>query len=423
MALTKSQATIWQKARSLGTGNQAVGLTDETCAYLVGRIVLDLGMAKDFLEIPKKLPRFFTRGSLTSLGLPGVDARALYERLVTIDTDADMYFACLAALHKARLKYERILSTQSLPTLEQVGPRGLLQYGSLSGEALAAFLFWRKWFFDIDNRAGQETGYLFEPIIANAIGGTPAPAGRSPVKRHRQPDKGRQVDCLLDDRAYELKIRVTIAASGQGRWQEELDFPVDCRKSGFTPVLVCMDGTPNPKLEALAKAFGDQEGEVYIGADAWIHLDQVAGATMSRFLDNYVRAPIEDLLAKASDDLPDMTARWSQDSIDIQIGKDTLHIDRDVGGETNEEGGAMPDDAADEIVKGSDPFGHGRRARRRSSFGGLCRPIRRAIPRRKRSCEAHFIAAAFGFERIFNPSLRSSAREMSCSPGRKSVSL
>ena len=44
-------------------------------------------------------------------------------------------------------------------------PRGLLQYGGMSPKTLAGFLLWRKWIFDIDNRAGQETGYLFEPII------------------------------------------------------------------------------------------------------------------------------------------------------------------------------------------------------------------------------------------------------------------
>ena len=130
------------------------------------------------------------------------------------------------------------------------------QFGKLRSDALAGFLFWRKWFYDIDNRAAQETGYLFEPIIAHAIGGTPAPAKKSPVKRQSDRNKGRQVDCILDDRAYEFKIRVTIAASGQGRWQEELDFPTDCRTSGFTPVLVCLDSTPNPKLSALVDAFG-----------------------------------------------------------------------------------------------------------------------------------------------------------------------
>ena len=36
------------------------------------------------------------------------------------------------------------------------------------------------------------------------------------------------MDCLCNDRAYEIKIRMTIAASGQGRWGEELEFPEDC---------------------------------------------------------------------------------------------------------------------------------------------------------------------------------------------------
>ena len=112
---------------------------------------------------------------------------------------------CLAALHKGRLKDENILRTQPISTIEQVGPRGILQYGALTPTALTGFLFWRKWFYDIDNRAAQETGYIFEPIIANAIGGTPAPSKKSPVKRRANGNKGRQVDCVKDKRAYELK--------------------------------------------------------------------------------------------------------------------------------------------------------------------------------------------------------------------------
>ena len=119
-------------------------------------------------------------------------------------------FACLAALHKARLKYERILETQPVPTIDQVGPRGLLQFGGMDVRALAGFLLWRKWVFDIDNRAGQETGYLFEPIIAAAVGGVPVSARKSPVRRRNAPSKGRQVDCLREKRAYEIKLRVTI---------------------------------------------------------------------------------------------------------------------------------------------------------------------------------------------------------------------
>ncbi len=255
MGLTKTQAAIWQKARSLGNGAQGVGLSEESCAYLVGRIVQDLQLGRQFPEFAPELAPFFTDEPLDQLIVQGLDSKALFERLVSSQPDADMYFACLATMHKARLKYERILSTQPLPTLEQVGPRGLLQFGKVNTGALAGFLFWRKWFYDLDNRAAQETGYLFEPIIAHAIGGTPAPARKSPVKRRTDQSKGRQVDCIRDDRAYEFKIRVTIAASGQGRWQEELDFPADCRTSGFTPVLICLDSTPNPKLDALMAAF------------------------------------------------------------------------------------------------------------------------------------------------------------------------
>lgn len=349
MGLTKAQATIWQKACTLGSGGQAVGLTDGMCNYLMSVIIHDLELSTHFPEFATAPYPFFGNRSFSDLSIENTNPKGVFERLVTANSDADTYFACLAALHKARLKYERILSTQPIPTLEQVGPRGLLQYGKLTGKALAGLLFWRKWFFDIDNRAGQETGYLFEPIIANAIGGTPAPAKKSPVKRCRDSNKGRQVDCLLDQRAYEFKIRVTIAASGQGRWQEELDFPVDCRQSGFTPVLVCMDSTPNPKLDALIQAFVKQTGEVYVGEAAWQHLDSVAGATMARFLDRYVKAPIQDLLRQATDELPDIVAKVRNSFIDIIIGGETLHILRTNGESVDVEMDEMPDDVADDF--------------------------------------------------------------------------
>ena len=349
MALTKSQEAIWQKAKSLGAGEQAVSLTDEMCNYLLARIVLDLQKRSGFAEVPSNLLPLFANRPASELVLPGLDSKAFFERVVAAIPDADTYFACLAALQKARLKYEAILSTQPIPTLEQVGPRALLQCGNLSSQALVSLLFWRKWFFDIDNRAGQETGYLFEPVIAYAIGGTPAPSKRSPVKRHRDKTKGRQVDCILDDRAYELKIRVTIAASGQGRWQEELDFPIDCRKSGFKPVLVCMDGTRNPKLNALEAAFKKQKGEVYIGERAWSHLESLAGQTMAKFVERYVRGPIQTLLAEGDKPLLDLHARLQPDAIDIGLGRETLHISRGKPRPTDDAEDAMPPDADDAI--------------------------------------------------------------------------
>jgi hypothetical protein len=347
MALTKAQATIWQKVKALGTGEQAVVLTDGMCSYLLARMVFDLEQQQKFPNLPANVPALFTNQPASELALTGIDAKALFESVVAAIPDADTYFACLAALQKARLKYERILSTQPIPTLEQVGPRALLQYGKLSSRALVSLLFWRKWFFDIDNRAGQETGYLFEPVIAYAIGGTPAPSKRSPVKRHRDKTKGRQVDCIIDDRAYELKIRVTIAASGQGRWQEELDFPIDCRKSGFKPVLVCMDGTRNPKLAALEAAFRKQRGEVYIGEDAWTHLESLAGPTMSKFIERYVRGPIQTLLAQGEKPLLELRAVFEQNAVDIALGNEHLHILRSTPAATDDAEDPMPSDADD----------------------------------------------------------------------------
>jgi len=352
MALTQSQRAIWQKARSLGASQQQVRLTDEMCAYLVARIAADMALIDEhFPELNEPIPELFTKESLTSLTIDHVDAKALFERLVESNSDCDTYFACLAALHKSRLKYERVLSTQPFPTLDQVGPRGLLQYGTVDARALVGFLFWRKWFYDIDNRAAQDTGYLFEPIIAHAIGGTPAPARRSPVKRATDNSKGRQVDCILDERAYELKIRVTIAASGQGRWQEELDFPRDARHSGYTPVLVCMDGTSNPKLDALIAAFHAADGEVFVGDAAWEHLESMAGDTMSEFLERYVRAPIQRLIATDDAIVPDLTATWSADAVTIALAGDSLQITRDTSAEnvTEDSTDPMPDDADEEI--------------------------------------------------------------------------
>ena len=347
MPLTRLQHTIWEKAQAYGSGDQAVGLSSEMCAYIICRIIHDLNLQNSFPEIPQTVSSFFGVADSSQLIVPGIDAKKIFEKLLDICGDADMYFACLSTLHKARLKYEAILMTQPIPTLEQVGPRGLLQYGKLSPAALAGLLFWRKWFFDIDNRAGQETGYLFEPVIAYAVGGNPIPAKKSPVKRHRDERKGRQIDCLLGYKAYELKIRVTIAASGQGRWREELDFPIDCSASGYKPVLVVLDGTPNPKLEELERAFIDQGGEAYSGSSAWEHLDNLAGPTMSLFLEKYVRGPIEKLIQDAPTTLPTLIARMNNNHICVSIGNETLNILRHEDANIEGTNDSSPDDIGD----------------------------------------------------------------------------
>lgn len=329
MGLTKTQQTLITKARTASGSELGIALDDNICTYLTMVIIKDLGLLQHFPDISADIPAFFGLHELQNSRLNGFDFQNLLEQLITLREDADTYFYCLAILHKARLKYERILQTQAIPTIDQVGPRGLLQYGSLGPKALAGFLFWRKWLFDIDNRAGQETGYLFEPIIAYAIGGVPYSAKKSPVTRAGEGSSGRQVDCIRDQKAYEIKIRVTIAASGQGRWGEELEFPRDCQASGYIPILVVLDPTPNPKLEELKKAFTDVGGESYVGAAAWGHLAAVAGPTMARFLELYVHEPIQTLLQEASSHLPDLTLKMDANHITIVIDQEILVIERD----------------------------------------------------------------------------------------------
>ena len=258
------------------------------------------------------------------------------------------YLRCLSELHKRRLKYLRILKAQPIPKMIQISPRALLEYGGMDVEALGSWMTWRKWFFDLDNRSGQESGYLFEPILANALGGEPASAKHSPIRRTADKNQRRQVDCVIvkadgTKLAYEFKLRVTIAASGQGRFSEETDFAIDCRNSGYQPVLVVLDPTPNHRLSDLEAAFRDAGGFAYTGDAAWEHLEQEAGATMARFIERYVRKPIREVSAYEGK-LRDFAAKRRADgNIELLIGDVAKLIlrDEDVslesGGSTGEE--------------------------------------------------------------------------------------
>lgn len=322
MGLTQSQKTLIERAKAAGGGTLGTGLSDEACAYIVARIIQDTNLLQEFPELGDGILGFFQEVDPRKLAVQGLDFYQLIERLFELSPDTDTYFACLATLQKSRLKYAKILEHQPIPTMDQVGPRALLQYGQMSPKALSGFLLWRKWLFDIDNRAGQETGYLFEPIIANAIGGVPFSARKSPVRRRRDNSKGRQVDCIRNSLAYEIKIRVTIAASGQGRWREELEFPIDCHESGYKPVLIVLDPTSNPKLEELIEAFLNVGGEAYVGDNAWDHLEEAAGPTMALFLEKYVKSPIQEVLDATLDDLPDVTFKMSDDIFCVTIGEE-----------------------------------------------------------------------------------------------------
>lgn len=330
MGLTLAQQTLVERAQVAGGGALGVGLTDEACVFLVSVIAHDLGISEILPDKLNQPPDFFNICTPEEMVVPEIDFFPLIEQLFQAVPDSDTYFACLAALQKSRLKYAKILRHQPLPTMEQVGPRALLQYGQMNSDALAAFLLWRKWLFDIDNRAGQETGYLFEPIIANAIGGVSYSARKSPIRRHTDPTKGRQVDCIRQKHAYEIKIRVTIAASGQGRWREELDFPIDCRESGYKPILIVLDSTPNPKLDELVSAFETSGGNSYIGGDAWQHLEDAAGTTMRVFIEKYVRLPISQMLESSPDGLPKISFSMADDKFSILVGDDVSTFPREI---------------------------------------------------------------------------------------------
>ena len=328
MALSKAQSTAFEKVRRRGAGDQGISLSDGAVRALVAVVARDLDL-EPVADVETSNVRNFYDIEADALELGGnTSAQSAYEALLEVGPDdTDTYFLSLAALHRARLKFANILRLQGNPSLEQVGPRGLLQYGNIDTGALGSFLILRKWLFDIDNRAAQETGYLFEPVIAGAVGGAPVSATNSPVKRDGS-ESGRQIDCLRGEDAYEIKIRVTIAASGQGRWQEELAFPAECKKSGYRPVLVVFDGAENPKLADLQAALEEHGGQAYIGENAWEHLEAEAGQTMGKFIEKYIRAPLDDLLAETPGDLPEMTLVLQPTSVRFEVGSVAWQLSR-----------------------------------------------------------------------------------------------
>ncbi len=300
------------------------------------KLAADINPRIDYYKIPEE---WFAE----PIELSEMEHISLMRQAAVDIPDFVTYLRCLAELHKRRKKYSMILSAQPMPTMVQISPRSLMEYGHVDPEALASWLTWRKFFYDLDNRSAQETGYLFEPILAAAIGGEPKGSKSKVVKRTEDPSKGRQVDCwkALPGQlplAYEFKLRVTIAASGQGRIGEEHQFAVDCKSSGAIPVLVVLDPTPNPTMAALKAVYEANGGHAYIGEEAWAHLQSVAGEVMARFIEKYVRAPVTEISAfeqtvnndssRKRIQLLDFGARAVAGEIRIQLGTHSRVIPR-----------------------------------------------------------------------------------------------
>lgn len=296
----KETKQLVNAARRLGGKGISIYLEDGELVRLCAMVATDLGRA-DLVEgvsTPNELPNGYYGTPLAWFSDPvptGEKFVDLFLRLRTAIEDFGTYFKCLFELHKRRRKYERILEAQAIPKLETIVPRCLLEYGMRPNDTLASWLVWRKWLYDIDNRSAQETGYLFEPILTAALGGTSYGHKKSPIKRSSDPTKGRQVDCVEEKIVYEFKMRVTIAASGQGRFREELDFAKDCSTSGYTPVLLVLDPTPSTRLDDLSREYANYGGAALIGQSAWNHIEEKAGAVMGQFVEDYVRKPLAEV--------------------------------------------------------------------------------------------------------------------------------
>jgi len=302
MTLSKSDISQLEDARTVG-GEPSVSLSDGEMVNLLKLVAADLDFdVPDQLscdECDEKLQSGFFGVDINEMGCSTLESTFSLDELLkrTLggyaeeDPDAFTYYSLLTQLHSYRRKFEKVCNVQDIPELETVIPRGLLEIGKFDERSLVSWLTWRKFLYDIDNRSAQTTGYLFEPILTEAIGGASYSASKSPIERTNR--KGsRQVDCIVGDTAYEFKMRVTIAASGQGRFGEELQFAEDAHNSDYTPVLLVLDPTPSKKLERLSNEFREYGGRAYIGDGAWNHLEKKAGETMSEFLEKYVREPL-----------------------------------------------------------------------------------------------------------------------------------
>ncbi len=307
--LDKEEARFLSRVMTMGAGTQLpVVMPASEFVRLVGVIYRDMGLGSKLeLEHPD-LWRQIDSGVdyyetpldwfMLPVQLSPLQHGALLQTGAKQIKDFRTYLRCLSELHKRRRKYALILRSQPMPAMIQVSPRALIEYGNLEPQALASWLTWRKFFYDLDNRAAQETGYLFEPILAAALGGEPQGPRSLLVRRTGDKTKGRQIDCWKADGvgkplAYEFKIRVTIAASGQGRFAEEISFAEDVKNSNAIPVLLVLDPTMNPRLADLQTAFEARGGHAYLGDAAWQHLEDEAGATMACFIEKYVRQPIK----------------------------------------------------------------------------------------------------------------------------------
>lgn len=307
MAITTQQKAFYKTFSQHGSGNALVVIEPKEVILITHIAYKDIfeknadWFIEEFADLTDKDFYKITPQMIESLPHKTIeDAVNCLQQSGATDTNniIYLYIKNLSELYRRRFKFYNILKTQPFPTTEQIGLRSLLEYGNCDDELLFSWMMWRKLIYDIDNRSAQETGYLFEPLMASCMGGESVSHRHSPVKRidenGRSTNEGRQVDCYIEEKkeVYELKLRVTIAASGQGRFDEEMSFPYEAKIAGLTPILVVFDGTMSPLLERLKSKYLEEGGRCYIGDDAWNELTNRAGNEMGKYIVKYIKPPI-----------------------------------------------------------------------------------------------------------------------------------
>ena len=182
---------LYTKCRIHGTGEAQIAISDNEIYALIVLTIYDLNWSFDELDIEQIIPPTLNYyeinldwfESLENTDVTPERNLSILSACFNKDQDFALFIENLSALHRRRIKFKRILSSQPLPTMEQIGPRILLEYGTCDIELLANWMTWRKWIYDIDNRSALETGYLFEPILASSLGGETVGAKNSPIKR------------------------------------------------------------------------------------------------------------------------------------------------------------------------------------------------------------------------------------------------
>lgn len=332
MSLTRQQKLFYKTFSQHGSGNALVSVMPKDIALLAHIAHHDLNNSaewyiSEFAELANVDFYSITPAMVNSLPeLKEEDAFRLLELIGATDINNIMYLYMknLSELYRRRFKFYNILKTQPFPSPEQIGLRCLLEYGNCSDELLFSWMTWRKLIYDIDNRSAQETGYLFEPILASCLGGESVSHRNSPVKRiddnGNATNEGRQVDCYIEEakEVYELKLRVTIAASGQGRFGEEMSFPYEAHKAGLTPILVVFDSTPSALLDKLKEKYEREGGRAVIGEAAWAELSKKAGNEMGKYILKYIKPPITKMEQIHNTIPTDIKLSASYDNISIK---------------------------------------------------------------------------------------------------------